>query len=359
MGGRWLSGARRLWVSRDGMAASRAVCRRASSLWGASGNRCILPLQIDKGVLFRKRKIQLTYNTHTSLAEVWNKISFTGQPFSTSHTTVDPTEMKKFQLLAHKWWDEHGEYSALHSMNDIRVPFIRDIVLNMRNDYPLGSPLSGMKILDVGCGGGLLTEPLGRLGASVTGIDPLEDNIRTAELHKSFDPVLSKRIQYKSCSLEDLVEEASEPFDIIVASEVVEHVTDVEMFVRCCGEVLKPEGSIFITTINKSQLSYILAILVAEKVLSIVPAGTHEWEKFIAPEELERILESNGFLVQTVKGMLYNPLLGSWSWTGSTSVNYALHAVKCSPPEQSSPSEPPLETDKGQLQTEAGIGTGR
>ncbi|XP_054838625.1 ubiquinone biosynthesis O-methyltransferase, mitochondrial [Eublepharis macularius] len=316
------------------------------------------PLQIAQGVLFKKCKSQLKYSTHTNLAKAWNKIYFTGQPFSTSHTTVDPKEMKKFQLLAYKWWDEHGEYSALHSMNDIRVPFIRDTVLNMRNDHPLGSPLSGMKILDIGCGGGLLTEPLGRLGASVTGIDPVEDNIRTAELHKSFDPVLGKRIQYKSCSLEDLVEEASETFDSIVASEVVEHVADVEMFVRCCSRVLKPEGSLFITTINKSQLSYLLGIVVAEKVLGIVPAGTHEWEKFIAPEELERILESNGFLVKTVKGMLYNPLFGSWSWIGSTSINYALHAVKSTAQEQSGPSEPPLEIDKEQLQTEASIGTG-
>ncbi|XP_048349956.1 ubiquinone biosynthesis O-methyltransferase, mitochondrial [Sphaerodactylus townsendi] len=342
----WLRRARRLWVSCSEMAASRTVCGRTLSLRAALGNHCILPPQLNQGVLFRKPKIQLTHSAHASLTDVWNKISCTIQLFSTSHTTVDPKEMKKFQLMAHKWWDEDGDYSALHSMNDIRVPFIRDIVLNMRRDCPLGSPLSGMKILDVGCGGGLLTEPLGRLGASVTGIDPLEDNIRTAELHKSFDPVLAKRILYKSCSLEDLVEEASEIFDIIVASEVVEHVADVEMFVRCCSEVLKPDGCIFITTINKSQLSYILGIVVAEKILGIVPAGTHDWEKFISPEELERILESNGFSVQTVKGMLYNPLLGSWSWTGTTSVNYALHAVKCSVQEQSSPSESPLETDR-------------
>ncbi|XP_060093476.1 ubiquinone biosynthesis O-methyltransferase, mitochondrial isoform X2 [Heteronotia binoei] len=289
------------------MAGSRTVCRRGLSLQAMLGNHCILPLQIAQGGLFKKRKTQLTYSAHTSLTEAWNKI---------------------------------------------------DIVLNMRNDYPLGSPLSGMKILDIGCGGGLLTEPLGRLGASVTGIDPLEDNIKTAELHKSFDPVLAKKIQYKPCSLEDFVGETSETFDIIVASEVVEHVADVEMFIRCCSEVLKPEGSICITTINKSQLSYILGIVVAEKVLGIVPAGTHEWEKFIAPEELERILESNGFLVKTVKGMLYNPLFGSWSWIKSTSINYALHAIKSCAQEQSDPREPPLETDKAQLQTEASVRSG-
>uniref|UniRef100_A0A8D0F2N1 Ubiquinone biosynthesis O-methyltransferase, mitochondrial n=1 Tax=Strix occidentalis caurina TaxID=311401 RepID=A0A8D0F2N1_STROC len=259
--------------------------------------------------------------------------------FSTSHSSVDSKEMKKFQLLAHKWWDEEGEYSALHSMNDIRVPFIRDTLLNMSSNYHLGNPLSGVKILDVGCGGGLLSEPLGRLGASVTGIDPLEDNIRTADQHKSFDPVLAKRIQYKSSSLEEIVEESMETFDVIVASEVVEHVADLEMFIKCCSRVLKPEGSLFITTINKTQLSYILGIVVAEKIMGIVPEGTHEWEKFVPPEELERLLESNGFSVKTVNGMLYNPLSGSWSWMESMSVNYAMHAVKSGARGQSSPTD--------------------
>ncbi|XP_072189592.1 ubiquinone biosynthesis O-methyltransferase, mitochondrial isoform X2 [Excalfactoria chinensis] len=158
---------------------------------------------------------------------------------STSQSSVDPKEMRKFQLLAHKWWDEQGEYSALHSMNDIRVPFIRDTLLNMGGTYQQGSPLGGIKVLDVGCGGGLLSEPLGRLGASVTGIDPLEENIRTADLHKSFDPVLAKRIQYKLGSLEEIVEESVETFDVIVASEVVEHVADLELFIKCCSQVLK------------------------------------------------------------------------------------------------------------------------
>ncbi|NXH11268.1 COQ3 protein, partial [Bucco capensis] len=257
--------------------------------------------------------------------------------FSTSHSSVDPAEMKKFQLLAQKWWDEEGEYSALHSMNDIRVPFIRDTLLNMSSNYHLGNPLSGVKILDVGCGGGLLSEPLGRLGASVTGIDPLEDNIRTADQHKSFDPVLAKRIQYKSSSLEEIVEESMETFDVIVASEVVEHVADLEMFIKCCSQVLKPGGSLFITTINKTQLSYILGIVVAEKLMGIVPDGTHEWEKFVPPEKLEHLLKSYGFSVKTVNGMLYNPLSGSWSWMESTSINYALHAVKSGARGQSSP----------------------
>ncbi|KFQ77686.1 hypothetical protein N337_00193, partial [Phoenicopterus ruber ruber] len=274
--------------------------------------------------------------------------------FSTSRSSVDSKEMKKFQLLAHKWWDEEGEYSALHSMNDIRVPFIRDTLLNMSSNYHLGNPLSGVKILDVGCGGGLLSEPLGRLGALVTGIDPVEDNIRTADQHKSFDPVLAKRIQYKSSSLEEIVEESMETFDVIVASEVVEHVADLETFIKCCSQVLKPEGSLFITTINKTQLSYVLGIVVAEKIIGIVPEGTHEWEKFVPPEELQRLLESNGFSVKTVNGMLYNPLLGSWSWMESTSINYAMHAVKSGAQGQSGPTNALSEMESEQRSATAG-----
>ncbi|XP_062980929.1 ubiquinone biosynthesis O-methyltransferase, mitochondrial [Elgaria multicarinata webbii] len=338
------------------MAGSWSVCRRALSLRAVSGNHYGQP-QIAQGAFLKKHKTQLKCSIIGGFPEMRNNILLTEQPYSTLQSTVDPKEIRKFQLLAHKWWDEHGQYAALHSMNDIRVPFIRDTVLNIRNDHQLGSPLSGMKILDVGCGGGFLAEPLGRLGASVTGIDPLEDHIRTAELHKSFDPVLDKRIQYRNCTLEDIVEEASETFDVIVASEVVEHVADVEMFIRCCSEVLNPEGSLFITTINKSQLSYILGILVAERVLNIVPAGIHDWEKFIAPEELERLLESNGFLVKTVKGMLYNPLFRAWRWIGSTSINYALHAVKSSIQEQLDPKEASVEMGEEQLQSDTGIRT--
>uniref|UniRef100_A0A8C2SJY3 Ubiquinone biosynthesis O-methyltransferase, mitochondrial n=1 Tax=Coturnix japonica TaxID=93934 RepID=A0A8C2SJY3_COTJA len=273
---------------------------------------------------------------------------------STSQSSVDPKEMRKFQLLAHKWWDEQGEYAALHAMNDIRVPFIRDTLLNMGGTYQQGSPLCGVKILDVGCGGGLLSEPLGRLGASVTGIDPLEENIRTADLHKSFDPVLAKRIQYRSGSLEEIVEESVETFDVIVASEVVEHVADLEMFIRCCSQVLKPGGSLFITTINRTQLSYILGIVVAEKIAGIVPEGTHEWEKFVPPEELEHLLELSGFSVKTVNGMLYNPLTGSWSWMESTSINYALHAVKSGDQAQTSQTEPLSEMESEQRSATAG-----
>ncbi|XP_053566541.1 ubiquinone biosynthesis O-methyltransferase, mitochondrial [Bombina bombina] len=253
--------------------------------------------------------------------------------YSTSQS-VDPMEMKKFQTWSMKWWDEEGVYSALHAMNDVRVPFIRDILMSKNYNPDAGCPLSGVRLLDVGCGGGLLSEPLGRLGATVTGVDPLEDNIKIASQHKSFDPVLDKMVQYKACSLEELVEAAVGSFDAVVASEVLEHVIDVESFIQSCYEVLKPGGSLFITTINKTKVSYALGIVFAEKIMGIVPEGTHDWEKFIPPEELERLLESNGFVVDTLRGMLFNPLSGNWSWIGDTSINYALHAVKAGAEEQ-------------------------
>ncbi|XP_070691798.1 ubiquinone biosynthesis O-methyltransferase, mitochondrial [Pempheris klunzingeri] len=259
-----------------------------------------------------------------------------------SQTTVDPDEVRRFQSLASKWWDEQGEFAALHAMNDLRVPFIRDNLLNVHRARHPGKPLAGLRILDVGCGGGLLTEPLGRLGAGVLGIDPVEDSIGTAQLHSSYDPDLRDRVCYRACTLEELSaeeeggggggggEEGQGPgqFDAVVASEVVEHLADLETFALCCSLVLKPGGSLFITTINKTNLSYALGIVVAEELLRIVPSGTHDWEKFISPVELERLLESNGFSVQSVQGMLYNPVSGAWSWTNSTAINYALHAVK-------------------------------
>ncbi|KAL7842581.1 hypothetical protein SRHO_G00242700 [Serrasalmus rhombeus] len=248
-----------------------------------------------------------------------------------SHSTVDPAEVRKFQALASRWWDEQGEFGALHAMNELRVPFIRDNLLNVHSVQQMGRPLSGLRILDVGCGGGLLTEPLARLGADVLGIDPVQDSVRIAELHLSHDPALRGRVQYRACSLEELIEEeeeVKEGFHALLASEVMEHLADLNTFIDSCHHVLKPGGSLFITTINRTQLSYILGIIFAEQILRFVPRGTHDWEKFISPVELETLVESTGFSVQCIRGMLYNPVSGAWSWQQSTAVNYALHALK-------------------------------
>ncbi|KAM5282829.1 ubiquinone biosynthesis O-methyltransferase, mitochondrial [Hipposideros larvatus] len=326
------SGSHFLGVLRSGYRASQACCPRLTS---SAENQLSWTLQIKPWVFqeYRitwSRSYGMTFaclNTMKTYRYPWTRL------YSTSQTTVDSSEVKTFLALAHRWWDEQGVYAPLHSMNDLRVPFIRDNLLKTVANHQPGKPLSGMKILDVGCGGGLLTEPLGRLGASVLGIDPVDENIKTAQRHKSFDPVLDRRIEYRACSLEEIVGEAAETFDGVIASEVVEHVIDLETFIQCCCQVLKPGGSLFITTINKTQLSYALGIVFAEQVAGIVPKGTHTWEKFVSPENLESILESNGLSVQSVVGMLYNPFSGYWHWIENTSLNYAAHAVKRQDPE--------------------------
>uniref|UniRef100_A0A8D0LZ19 Ubiquinone biosynthesis O-methyltransferase, mitochondrial n=2 Tax=Sus scrofa TaxID=9823 RepID=A0A8D0LZ19_PIG len=353
------SGSRFLGGLRSVYRGTRADCPRLTTSAVCSKNQLSWTLQIKPWVVneyrimwFKSCSMNFAFlNRMKSYRLPWIR------PYSTSRSTVDSNEVKTFLALAHRWWDEQGVYAPLHSMNDLRVPFIRDNLLKTVANHQPGKPLSGMKILDVGCGGGLLTEPLGRLGASVIGIDPVDENIKTAQHHKSFDPVLDKRIEYRACSLEEIVEETAETFDAVVASEVVEHVIDLETFIQCCCQVLKPGGSLFITTINKTQLSYALGIVFAEQIAGIVPKGTHTWEKFVSPEKLESILESNGLSVQTVTGMLYNPFSGYWHWSENTSLNYAAYAVKSSVQEHSGP-EFALKGEREELRAEASTNSG-
>ncbi|XP_052574068.1 ubiquinone biosynthesis O-methyltransferase, mitochondrial [Peromyscus californicus insignis] len=339
-----------------GFGCPSGVAQPRVTSWSAnSGNQLTRNLQIKPWEFSEHRTMWFgSYSrTFSCLTRIKTDRSPWKSLYSTSQATVDSKEVKTFLALAHKWWDEQGIFAPLHSMNDLRVPFIRDNLLKKSANHHPGKPLSGMKILDVGCGGGLLTEPLGRLGASVTGIDPVAENIKIAQHHKSFDPVLDKRIQYKVCSLEEIVNEAAEVFDAVVASEVVEHVIDLELFVQCCCQVLKPGGSLFVTTLNKTQLSYALGIVFSEQIAGIVPKGTHTWEKFVSPEKLESILEPNGLPVQTVAGMIYNPFSGYWHWSENTSLNYAAHAVKSSAWEHPEPAESALKEDTEALQANA------
>ncbi|XP_006190599.2 ubiquinone biosynthesis O-methyltransferase, mitochondrial [Camelus ferus] len=355
------SGSRFLGGLRSGFRGAQACCPRLTTSQAVySKNQLSWTLRIKPRVFseyrimwFKSRSMTFAYlSKMKSYRLPWTRL------YGTSQTTVDSSEVKTFLALAHRWWDEEGVYAPLHSMNDLRVPFIRDNLLKTIVNHQPGKPLSGMKILDVGCGGGLLTEPLGRLGASVTGIDPVDENIKTAQHHKSFDPVLDKRIEYRACSLEEIVEETAETFDAVIASEVVEHVIDLETFIQCCCQVLKPGGSLFITTINKTQLSYALGIVFAEQIAGIVPKGTHTWEKFVSPEKLESILESNGLSVLTVAGMVYNPFSGYWHWSENTSLNYAAHAVKSSVQEHVVPAKFALKGETEELRAEASHNSG-
>jgi len=274
--------------------------------------------------------------THQRLRTLISRLPVVATRFKSTSgggQNIDREEVLRFQKLSQEWWDPNGPLKSLVSMNRLRVPFIRDGVLStevgekLPNRSP-GKPLTGLKILDVGCGGGLLCEPLARLGASVTGIDPVEESVRVALTHALRDPDFGENLTYSCTTVEALYPEMAEQFDAVVASEVIEHVPDPMQFAESCVQLVKPGGSFFVTTINKTQLSWMLAIVAAENVLGLLPRGTHEWEKFVSPEELSKMVERAGCRVKKVHGLWYTPYLDKWEWQESTSVNYALHAVK-------------------------------
>lgn len=248
----------------------------------------------------------------------------------TVDNTLDEEELANFSRLAASWWDESGEFIALHSMNKLRIPFIRDALMNNREGGSVQRclPLDGLKIVDAGSGGGLLAEPLARLGAFVVGVDPVEDSTTIAQLHLQEDPAILPRVKYITGSVEDLVPTEHEEFDAVVASEVIEHINNLESFIESCCKLVKPGGSLFVTTINKTQLARATAVFAAERILRIVPPGTHDWEKFVPPEDLQYIIDKAGLSTRVIHGLLYNPLMSEWRWIKDTSVNYALHAVK-------------------------------
>lgn len=247
-----------------------------------------------------------------------------------AQTTIDEEEIRHFTALSSLWWDEGGEFEALHSLNELRIPLIRDALMNQKSldQYRADKPLEGFWILDVGSGGGILSEPLARLGAQVIGLDAAEENIKIAQAHLMHDPAIKDNIKYIHSTVEDIVESQSGKFDAVIASEVVEHVADVNTFVSSMCQLVRPGGSVFFTTINKTPLSYALGIIAAEHILKLVSPGTHDWNKFISPLDLQFILERNQFSTHLLHGMWYNPLSKRWSWAKDTSVNYALHAVK-------------------------------
>ncbi|XP_035225911.1 ubiquinone biosynthesis O-methyltransferase, mitochondrial-like isoform X1 [Stegodyphus dumicola] len=246
-----------------------------------------------------------------------------------SGSTVDHQEVEKFDTSANEWWSDKTAWSSLlRSMNTLRVPFVRDGILSINGITAKTSfPLKGYSVLDVGCGGGLLSEPLARLGASVTGLDPGSENIKVASEHASQDPDLKDRLNYVCDTVENHVLSENK-YDAVVCSEVIEHVNDVGTFVRSCADLTKDGGSLFFTTINRTPVSYVVSILGAEYITGLVPRGTHEWNKFITPEELSELLQSLNCHVISVQGSMYNPVTGKWSWCSSLLNLYALHAVK-------------------------------
>lgn len=264
-------------------------------------------------------------------------------------STVDEEEIEKLSRPTSDWWNTNGDFAALHSMNKLRVSFIKKSLEHLQAQSIIPSkPLKGFRILDVGCGGGILSEPLARLGANVTGVDASARNIHAALKHASYDPSVANRVTYKCVTVEELAEKEPESYDCVVASEVIEHVMDKDTFLFASSELIKPGGSLVVTTINRTALSYAAAIVGAEYVLRLVTPGTHDWNKFVTVEGLSDLVSENGSEVVEVKGMSYLPIFNKWCWIEDTSVNYALRAIKNETTfSNSAPEEQTTRTDNG------------
>jgi len=240
--------------------------------------------------------------------------------------TVDPTEVAKFEAMAAEWWDPKGKFKPLHEMNPIRLEYIvQQICAEFGRDPNSLRPFEGLRLLDIGCGGGLLSEPMARLGAIVIGADAAAGNIPVAQLHAEQSGL---DIDYRNVTAEALAE-ASEQFDIVLNMEVIEHVADPLAYLTACRQLLKPGGLMLCSTLNRNPKSYIAAIIGAEMVMRWLPRGTHDWHKFITPDELFELITSAGLKPVDRKGFVFNPLLWSWSISDQDlSVNYVTASVK-------------------------------
>jgi 2-polyprenyl-6-hydroxyphenyl methylase/3-demethylubiquinone-9 3-methyltransferase len=239
--------------------------------------------------------------------------------------TVDTAEVSRFSRLAGEWWDTRGKMAVLHKFNPVRLAYIRDAACQQFGRNANHPPcLEGIRLLDIGCGGGVLCEPLARLGASVVGADPSRNNINAAKLHAESAGLV---IDYRVTAAEALAE-AAERFDVVLAMEVVEHVADVGTFVRRCADMVKPGGLMIAATLNRTLKSFALAIVGAEYILRWLPRGTHRWDKFVSPHELELAMERAGIQVIGETGVIYNPLTDRWQLSSDMDVNYMLTAEK-------------------------------
>ncbi len=243
-----------------------------------------------------------------------------------STTTIDPAEVEKFQAMAAEWWDPNGKFKPLHMLNPCRLDYITSqIALEFDRDLSEPLPFTGLRLLDIGCGGGLLSEPMARLGADVVGADAAERNIPVASVHAEEQGL---KIDYRHTTAEAL-SEAGETFDVVLNMEVVEHVADPQAFLTACQTLLKPGGLMVASTLNRNAKSYAMAIVGAEYVMRWLPKGTHDWTRFITPDELYELIRNAGLNPVDKKGFVFNPV--SWSWSISDrdlSVNYVTASVK-------------------------------
>jgi 2-polyprenyl-6-hydroxyphenyl methylase/3-demethylubiquinone-9 3-methyltransferase len=249
----------------------------------------------------------------------------TGTTEARRGSTVDAAEVERFSALAAEWWDARGKMAVLHKFNPVRLGFIKDAACrHFGRDGKRLDALAGLRILDIGCGGGILSEPLARLGAQVVGADPAEANIAAARLHAEEAGV---SVDYRATIAEDLADQG-ERFDVVLAMEVVEHVADLSLFLKRCAEMVKPGGLMVVATLNRTMKSFALAIVGAEYVLRWLPRGTHQWDKFVTPNELEAVLARHGLDVTDETGVIYNLLADRWQISTDLDVNYMVTAVK-------------------------------
>jgi 2-polyprenyl-6-hydroxyphenyl methylase/3-demethylubiquinone-9 3-methyltransferase len=242
----------------------------------------------------------------------------------TPAASIDAVEVAKFAAVAQEWWDPHGKLRPLHKLNPVRIAFVRDHVARRHGRNPLADrPLAGLKLLDVGCGGGLLSEPMTRLGARVTGIDPVPENISAARVHAEQGGL---DIDYRPASAEDLAAKGMK-FDVVLAMEVVEHVADLGAFLAACCALLAKNGLLFVATLNRTGKAFALAIVGAEYVLGWLPRGTHDWRKFVRPSELAASLRRHGVEVADLTGVTYDLLTDRWRLSHDLGVNYMAMAT--------------------------------
>jgi 2-polyprenyl-6-hydroxyphenyl methylase / 3-demethylubiquinone-9 3-methyltransferase len=240
-------------------------------------------------------------------------------------TTINADEVEKFAAMADEWWDPRGKFKPLHKFNPQRLSYIREkVIAHFGRDANTRRPFEALRFLDIGCGGGLLSEPMARLGGSVVGIDPAERNVRTAEVHAAQSGLA---IDYRVTTAEALAA-AGEQFDVVLNMEVIEHVDNVPLYMKSCAQLVKPGGLMFVATINRTPRAWALAIVGAEYVLGWLPRGTHDYRKFLTPDEVRVLIERNGMRVTDRTGVVYNPLADEWRQGRDMGVNYMLLAEK-------------------------------
>ena len=241
-------------------------------------------------------------------------------------SSIDPAEVERFSRIAAEWWDPRGKFAPLHKFNPVRLAFIRDQALyRFQRDATARRPFEGLRLLDIGCGGGLLSEPMTRLGFQVTGVDASERNIGTASAHAAEQGL---DIDYRASTAEALIAAGEPAFDVILNMEVIEHVADPGEYLRSCAQLLKPGGLMIVATLNRTLKAFALAKLGAEYVLRWLPIGTHDWSKFLTPDELRGFLIAEPVTVDGPFGVVFNPLNGKWTESSDVGVNYMMTVVR-------------------------------